>query len=83
MDWYISLRYKGLGAQKVNHDSIRKSTENDQVYLVRSTFYTGMEYEEMDMYLYSWQDPDTLVESPVSTYTQWQIINSSNLTPLL
>ena len=45
MDRYISLRYKGLGAQKVNQDSIRKSTENDHVYLVRSTYHTGMEYE--------------------------------------
>ena len=33
MDRYISRRYKGLGAQKVNHDSIRKFTEHDHIII--------------------------------------------------
>ena len=44
MDRYISLRYKGLGAAKINHECIRQST-TDHVYLVKSTFYVDKEYE--------------------------------------
>ena len=45
MDRYISLRYKGLGASKINHDNIRQSIKAGHVYLVKSTFYTDKEYE--------------------------------------
>ena len=57
MDRYISLRYKGLGAAKVNQDNIHESTKAGHVYLIKSTVYMDKEYEvntsEMDMYLYS------------------------------
>lgn len=36
IDRYISLRYKGLGAYKVDEGDISKSTENDFTYLVKS-----------------------------------------------
>lgn len=39
MDRYISLRYKGLGAPKINQDNIQKSTSSPNVYFVKSTFY--------------------------------------------
>ena len=45
MDRYISLRYKGLGAAKVNRDSIRESTKAGHVYLIKSTVYMDKEYE--------------------------------------
>ena len=45
MDRYISLRYKGLGAVKVNEDSIHKSSKADHIYLVKSTVYADKEYE--------------------------------------
>ena len=40
----ISLRYKGLGAAKINHECIHQS-KTDHVYLVKSTFYVDREYE--------------------------------------
>ena len=45
MDRYISLRHKGLGAVKVNHDSIHESTKAGHVYLIKSTVYMDKEYE--------------------------------------
>ena len=45
MDRYISLRYKGLGAAKVNQDSIHESTKAGHVYLIKSTVYMDKEYE--------------------------------------
>ena len=45
MDRYISLRYKGLGAVKVNEESICKSSTADHVYLVKSTVFVDKEYE--------------------------------------
>ena len=45
MDRYISLRYKGLGAGKVNPDSIHKSTESNDIYLVNSSVDADKKYE--------------------------------------
>ena len=45
MDRYISLRYKGLGAAKVNQDSIQTSTTDSHVYVIKSTLYENKEYE--------------------------------------
>ena len=36
MDRYIAIRYKGLGASKVNDEDINKSDNNDFFYLVKS-----------------------------------------------
>ena len=44
MDRYISLRYKRLGAAKVNQDSIHQSTKASHVYLVKSTVEVDKEY---------------------------------------
>ena len=45
MDSYISLRHKGIGAAKVNQDSIHESTIAGHVYLIKSTVYMDKEYE--------------------------------------
>ena len=45
MDKYISLRFKGLGAQKIHPDNIDRSSNNPNVYLVASTCYTNKVYE--------------------------------------
>ena len=45
MDSYISLRHKGIGAAKVNQDSIHESTKAGHVYLIKSTVYMDKEYE--------------------------------------
>lgn len=42
IDRYISLRYKGLGAYKVNDNDIRK--DNDCMYVVKSKTYDNVEY---------------------------------------
>ena len=44
MDRYIALRFKGLGASKVNMSHIRKSDFED-VYIVKSLSYDGVEYK--------------------------------------
>ena len=41
----ISLRFKGLGAQKIHPDTIDRSSNNPKVYLVASTHYTNKVYE--------------------------------------
>ena len=44
MDRYIALRFKGLGASKVNMSEIRE-TDSEGVYIVRSQSHDGVEYE--------------------------------------
>lgn len=45
MDRFISLRYKGLGAQKINPEAIEASAEHPHIYLVGSTYYNNKSYE--------------------------------------
>ena len=44
MDRYIALRFKGLGASKVNLSEIRES-DSEGVYIVKSQSHHGVEYE--------------------------------------
>ena len=44
VDRYVSLRYKGLGANKVDHNDIKKPTESSCKYTVRSQT-RNIEYE--------------------------------------
>ena len=44
MDRYIALRFKGLGASKVNLCEIRES-DSEGVYIVKSQSHDGVEYE--------------------------------------
>ena len=44
MDRYIALRFKGLGASKVNLSEIRES-DSEGVYIVKSQSHDGVEYE--------------------------------------
>lgn len=44
VDRYIALRYKGLGAHKVDDSNITKTVNSDFTYVVKSATYDNVEY---------------------------------------